>query len=88
MSLFDRIDALAAYYAGKGPRPPDPPCPPWIDPAEWASRLRIGRRFGRRVLGGPPETDCIRDMTDDERRAADGYAAALALVEGGGSGKP
>jgi hypothetical protein len=35
-----------AWLAGEGPRPAEPPCPPWTDPEAWASQMRVNRGIG------------------------------------------
>ena len=72
--VFERIRCAAAYYAGAGPRPPDPPCPPRLDPAAWASlqRKRHCLAFRRGGTLGPDRY--LPDMTEGEREFVDGVA--------------
>jgi hypothetical protein len=43
---FKDIDEYDAWMSGEGPRPPNPPCPPWISLENWAQRLRMGHVLG------------------------------------------
>jgi hypothetical protein len=42
-SIAERIQQLTAYSCGEGPRPPDLPCPPGIDPAQRARAMQQKR---------------------------------------------
>jgi hypothetical protein len=75
--VFTRIRRFEAYFRGEGPRPEDPPCPPSYDPAEWASRMRIGRCLEYRMTGELPNDGYLPDMTAEERKHMD-LDAALA----------
>lgn len=83
---FERIDVIAkmerhhAYLSGEGPRPPDPPCPPWFDPATWARRMRIGRCLDYRFTGELSEGEYLPDMDDEERCHVDGLLRTLDMV--------
>jgi hypothetical protein len=81
--IFAEIEQHAAYWRGEGPRPPDPPCPPGFDPAEWSSRLRISRCLADRVYGTLGDGEYLPDMDDEERRYLAGLMRAFAVfVEG------
>jgi hypothetical protein len=92
-TLTERMAERQAYYRGETPRPPDPPCPPWIDSGQWDSRMRIGRQLDSWVRGERPVGDYLPEMTDAERLLADGYwqeiqaaaetAMLLRVVDGG-----
>jgi hypothetical protein len=79
-SFWEQIDRQAAYLCGQGPRPPDPPCPSWFDPAEWASRMRIGRCLDYRWTGELGPGEYLPDMTEEERRYVDSHTP---LIVGG-----
>jgi hypothetical protein len=77
-ALCDRSEQRAAYLRGEGPRPPDPPCPAWFDPAEWESRMRFGRCLDYRMTGKLGAGEYLPEMTEKERREIDGFTEALA----------
>jgi hypothetical protein len=74
--LFARLRGLAAYLAGQGPRPPDPPCPPRIDPAAWARRLLVGRCLDARLPGELGPGEYLPGLGDDARGDVDRPAEA------------
>jgi hypothetical protein len=80
--VFARIEAHAAYLRGEGPRPPDPPCPPWIDPAAWASRMRIAHALDVLARGDLAGGEYPADLTADERQQVEGYLEALRMASG------
>jgi hypothetical protein len=77
-ALSDQSEQHAAYLRGEASRPPDPPCPPWFDPAEWESRMRVGRCIDYRLTGGLGPAEYLPDMSEEERRELDGFTEALA----------
>lgn len=70
--LFAEIEQGVAYLRGEGPRPPDPPCPPWIDPQRWASRMRQARCLEERIRGALPAGEYLADMDEEEKVYVDG----------------
>jgi len=52
----------------------DPPCPPWFDPQEWASRMRLSRLLMRQFTTGAEAQAEPKGTTDEERRCAEGLA--------------
>ena len=73
--VFVRIRRAAVYYAGAGPRPPDPPCPPGRDPDEWASLQRKRHCLAFRRVGTLGPDYYLPDMTEREREFVDSLAA-------------
>jgi hypothetical protein len=55
----------------EGPESPDPSCPQRFDPAEWASRKRIGRCLEQRMKGELRPSEYLPDMTEEERTYVD-----------------
>jgi hypothetical protein len=56
----------------------EPPCSPWIDPDEWASRLRISRCSKSRLEGTLGPDEYLPGMDKAEGRYVDDLARALA----------
>ena len=69
-----------AYRRGEGQRPPDPPCPNGINPADWASRLRVGRCIEDRATGTLPHGDYLPDLDNDERSYVDAVVDTIEMV--------
>jgi hypothetical protein len=63
--LFEEMRQMRAYAEGKGPRPKGPPCPPWINPNVWASRVREGEYI---ATGKPPAGLTAAESYGDEIR--------------------
>jgi hypothetical protein len=74
---WEDTELRSAYLRGEGPRPPDPPCPRWFDPAEWASRMRIGRCIEYRCAGELRGDEYLPDMNLEEREYVDGLVGAF-----------
>ena len=74
--VFERIRRAAVYYAGQGPRPPNPPCPPRRNPDEWASLQRVRHCQAARRVGTLGPGGYLPDMTAGEREYVDGVAGA------------
>jgi hypothetical protein len=79
VSLSDQIEQRLAYLRGEGPRPPDPPCPSWFAPHDWASRMRVSRCSEGRLAGVLQPGQYLPDMDEEECRYVDGLAAAFAV---------
>jgi hypothetical protein len=77
--IFAAIEQHAAYLRGEGPRPPDPPCRPWFDPAEWTRRLRTSRCLADQVHGALGDREYLPDMDAKERRYLDGLLQAFTV---------
>jgi hypothetical protein len=80
--LFARVEAHAAYLRGEGPRPPDPPCPPWIDPAAWASRMRMAHALDVPARGSLTPDEFPPGQKVGERQLAESYREALRMAKG------
>jgi hypothetical protein len=76
-SVFDRIRAYAAWFAGTGPWPPDPPCPAGYDPDAWSSRMRLKTAWALVTRGDLAPGEYPPGLTDEERREVDGYRAEI-----------
>jgi hypothetical protein len=81
--IFAEIEQHPANWRGEGPRRPHPPCPPWFNPTEWASRLRISRCLADRVHGALGDSEYLPDMEEVEWRYLEGLLRTFAVfVEG------
>jgi hypothetical protein len=69
--LFAEIEQGVAYLRGEGPRPPDPPCPAWFDPQQWASRLRQSSCLEERMRGALAADEYLPGMDEAERAYVD-----------------
>ena len=75
--LFARMKRHAEYLRGEAPRPPERPCPPGIDPAQWACRMRIGRCLDYRQTGELGPDEYLPEMDEAERRYLDDLVGVL-----------
>ena len=64
-----------AYLRGEGPQPP---CPPWIDPLTWDSKLRVECCLLERLRGALDRGAYLPNMSADERREADELVKVIA----------
>jgi hypothetical protein len=90
MRLKTRLERLEkagavrrAAARGEGPGPPDPPCPPWLDAADWAGRLRVGRCITERLAGNLAADAYLPGMDAAERAYLDGLAGAVLMLAQG-----
>jgi hypothetical protein len=63
--------------------PPDPSCPPWFDPAEWASPKRIGRCLEQRMKCELWPGEYLPDLTEEDRTYVDRLAEVVTAFAGG-----
>ena len=67
------------FFAGGEPFPPGKPCPPWLDPEEWAGRHRVDEGVCRILRGDfhlgerPPHLG----LSESEWVSAEGYVRVL-----------
>jgi hypothetical protein len=71
------MEAEAAYWRGEGPKPPDRPCPPWGDPAQWARNQRLSRYIHARLYGELAPGEYLPEMDDAEKTDADSFWQTL-----------
>ena len=77
--LSAEIEQGLAYLCGERPPPPNRPCPPWFDPAEWASRQRVGHCLVARASGELAADTYLPGRDAAERNYLDGLTEAVAV---------
>jgi hypothetical protein len=63
--------SAAAPWWETGCEPMIDPCPPWLDPTDWACRIRAGDCLLARGRGELPADQYLPRMTELDRRYAD-----------------
>lgn len=61
-------ERIRAYFRGAGPRPP---CPPYVDPLQLDSHLRVESCLLQRVRGALHHGEYLANMTEAECREVD-----------------
>lgn len=73
------MEQRKTYLRGRGPCPPDPPCPPGNDPDDWESRMRVSRCFDARSMGEVSPGGYLPEMDEGQRAYMDGLTEVLAV---------
>jgi hypothetical protein len=64
------VQAPAPWWETGG-EPMIDPCPPWLDPEDWACRIRVGDCLLARGRGELPADQYLPGMAEADRRYAD-----------------